>query len=111
MAEWERAGLTLAEAFEAAAGGEALLFAVASERWEEDFSQSVFAGIAWRRLYPWAEMRPLIDHPWRRGHGGPGCPAVVAWSASWVVGVHEYDGATCVVRVPRNPTAHDAAYL
>lgn len=44
-----------------------------------------------------------LDQDYDNGYGGADCYPFWAWSASRVFFVAEYDGATSVVWVPRNP--------
>lgn len=46
-----------------------------------------------------------LDYSYDGGFGGADCHPVRAWTPNRVIFVHEYDGSTCVVWVPRNPTA------
>lgn len=55
------------------------------------------------RLLSWAEARPLLDHEWDSGFGGQDCPDFTAWTADRVLSIHEYDGSTSIIWVPRNP--------
>jgi hypothetical protein len=51
----------------------------------------------------WNHARPYLDYSYDAGFGGMDCHDVTAWTASWVLYVHEYDGSTSVERIPRNP--------
>lgn len=55
----------------------------------------------------WAEARPLLDYEYEDGYGLPDCHAITAWTSERVVFVSQYDGATNVESVPRNPVAHE----
>lgn len=57
----------------------------------------------WNTAYPWAALRPFLDYQYDTGYGGMDCHSIVAWTASQVIFVHEYDGSTSVVSAPRNP--------
>lgn len=46
-----------------------------------------------------------LDEEYDAGFGGADCFPMYAWSPSWVFYVHEYDGATSLNRLPRNPVA------
>ncbi len=46
-----------------------------------------------------------LDADFASGHGVLDCFPVYAWTKSWVFFVHEYDGATKLAWVPRNPVA------
>lgn len=46
-----------------------------------------------------------IDEEYDSGYGGADCFPLYAWTATRVFFVHEYDGATGINYVPRNPIA------
>lgn len=46
-----------------------------------------------------------IDADFSAGHGVLNCFPVYAWTKSWVIFVYEYDGASKLAWVPRNPVA------
>jgi hypothetical protein len=52
---------------------------------------------------PWADASTKIDYEYNSGFGGADCHAVIAWGNRFVYFVHEYDGATGIQCVPRNP--------
>lgn len=56
-----------------------------------------------RQVWPWEEAAKLIDYEYHSGFGGADCHAVIAWGEKFVYFVHEYDGATGIQKVPRNP--------
>jgi len=47
----------------------------------------------------------VLDEEFHCGHGGADCRPMFAWTATKVYFIHEYDGATTLVWVPRNPTS------
>jgi len=51
----------------------------------------------------WEEASKKLDYEYYAGFGGADCHAVIAWGQHFVYFVHEYDGATQIQRVPRNP--------
>ena len=53
----------------------------------------------------WGEARERLDYEYDDGFGGAECHAIYAWTPTRVLFVHEYDGSTTVVSVPRNPAA------
>jgi hypothetical protein len=55
------------------------------------------------KILTWEEAAPYLTYDFYSGHTGPECHPVFAWTASWVIGIAEYDGAVGVARVPRNP--------
>lgn len=58
------------------------------------------------RVLTWVEAAPMLDYSYETGYGSPKCHAVTAWTKSYVLFVSQYDGATSVERVPRNPVNH-----
>src|SRR5690606_25316592 len=46
-----------------------------------------------------------VDQEYDNGYGGADCFPLYAWTASRVFFVTEYDGATGLSYIPRNPTA------
>ena len=90
---------TFAQDIEAAAGDEAITAIVVG-----DF-------LGWREEHPngpgtiqtWETARPSLDYEFNKGYGGAECHAIAADTASWVLIVGEYDGATWVQRIPRDP--------
>lgn len=59
----------------------------------------------------WAEGRPWLDEEYDSGYGGADCRAFHAYTKNWVIFVGEYDGATSLDRIPRNPTAGTEPYF
>ena len=51
----------------------------------------------------WEQARHYLDYNYDRGFGTQECHSIIAWTASWVLYVDEYDGATSVGALPRNP--------
>ncbi len=58
------------------------------------------------KVLSWEKALPWLTYQFDSGHGAPGCNAITAWTASWVISISQYDGATCPFRIPRNPTDH-----
>ena len=51
-----------------------------------------------------------VDQQYDNGYGGADCFPLYAWTASRVILIHEYDGATGPVWVPRNPMALEPSF-
>ncbi len=51
----------------------------------------------------WDEAAPMLDYEYDTGLGAPECNAIHAWTADRVILVSEYDGATSLYSIPRNP--------
>ena len=54
-------------------------------------------------LLTWEQALPWIDYEFDDGHGLVRCNAVVAWTASKVISVYQYDGSVHSYCLPRNP--------
>lgn len=46
----------------------------------------------------------VLDYKYDSGFGGMDCHDIYLYSADWVYYIQEYDGATSIDRLPRNPT-------
>lgn len=90
--------INLRKSIEEAANGEAIEACVVGthndRRQVEAFPVNV--------VLPWADVAPFLDYEYDNGYGGAGCHPVYAWTASRVIFVHEYDGATRPYWVPRH---------
>lgn len=60
----------------------------------------------WHKVLPWSQAEKLVDYEFDSGYGSPGCQAITAWTQNKVIFVSQYDGATGICSVPRNPTDH-----
>ena len=96
--------VNLRKSFEEAAAknGEQLLSAVIGSDDRAKWGSPEKADVL-RHVEPWAEASKKIDYEYDSGFGGADCHAVFAWGEKFVYFVHEYDGATNVQFVPRNP--------
>ncbi len=91
----------LATDFEAAAGAETILAAVLSAPYDFRYSDTPPAYVG--TVLSWVDARPILDYDYNSGFGGADCHAAYAWTETRVLFVHEYDGATGIQWVPRNP--------
>ena len=62
-------------------------------------------------MLTWNEAFPYLDYEYDNGFGTAECHAITAWTTTKVIFVSEYDGATCVVSIPRHPTKHEPAMI
>lgn len=54
-------------------------------------------------LMTWDEARPYLDYEYDNGYGGQDCHSVHIWTPARIIYVQEYDGATWLNSIPRNP--------
>lgn len=94
--------INLAEAFEKMADSP-LLFAVIGRHYNARYSDPSPEWMG--KLLPWSEARPYLDYQYDNGFGSAECHPVYAWTEMRVLFVHEYDGATGVDWLPRQPSA------
>jgi hypothetical protein len=59
------------------------------------------------QVLTWDEAEPYLRYSYDGGFGAPEVHAITAWTKSKVITVHEYDGATSLQFVARNPMAHE----
>lgn len=59
------------------------------------------------KVITWDEALPILNYEYDDGFGSPDCHAITAWTANKVIFVSEYDGATEVVWIPRNPIEYE----
>ncbi len=98
---------SFAQDIERAAGNEPILSIVVA-KFERRYSAEPCprdVGGIFDKPVAWAEVRAFLDYPYDTGFGGADCHAIYAWTPTRVLFVHEYDGSTGFVSVPRNPTA------
>lgn len=55
----------------------------------------------------WEQARPVLSYDYDSGYGGQDCHNFWAWTKTKVLSIHEYDGSTQVISVPRNPEAYN----
>lgn len=55
------------------------------------------------KVLTWRKAKPLLSYSYDAGYGDQDCHSIYAWTDNWIVLVSEYDGSTCVVKIPRNP--------
>jgi hypothetical protein len=72
------------------------------DRWDRDSWPGLVDGV----LLDFADVPDsVLDRSFDCGYGGTNCVPFFAWSATFVLWPHEYDGAEWLVWVPRDPTA------
>jgi len=100
---------TFAEDIEEEANGEPILACVItgqdaffrSYRDEPDDKRAIDPALIGKPL-TWAEARPLLNYEYDDGYGWQDCHDVNVFTESRVLFIHEYDGSTSVISVPRN---------
>lgn len=86
---------------------EAVIIGKRGWREEEDEDEVRFRDQPRKRLLTWEEAKPWLDYEFSSGYGSPQCNAIHAWTPSRVIFVSQYDGATGIESVPRNPSTDD----
>ena len=96
---------TFAEDIEEAANGQSIeAIVIGPFGWSDDMDDDERPEATKRGVVlTWAEARPMLDYSYDSGCGAAGCDAIWAWTPTEVLFVHEYDGATGLRGVPRNP--------
>lgn len=97
---------------EEAAGPEEIQAVVIGNMGWPDYGDHALSPLAkdrtnWNRVLTWSEAAPILDYEFDDGHGAPECQAITAWTAFRVFFVVQYDGATALHSVPRNPIDHE----
>ena len=55
------------------------------------------------KLLKWDDVKDKLDYEYDSSYGSAECNALYIWTSDRVYLVHEYDGSTCIVWVPRHP--------
>jgi len=55
----------------------------------------------------WESVKFLFDYEYSTGYGGADCHALLMWTPTRIIFIEEYDGATGVGSLPRNPEKWD----
>jgi hypothetical protein len=75
--------------------------------WEPDRKIPNFDAMPKSRVLSWDEAQGFLDYDFNEGYGTPGCNAITAWTETKVIAINQYDGATSIFSLPRNPINHD----
>ena len=97
---------TLKEWIEKCADGEPVLGVVIGQMGWGDYGSEMVPGYKEQprnRLLTWEAALPHLSYEFDNGYGAPGCNAIYAWTASRVIAISQYDGATAPFWIPRNP--------
>jgi hypothetical protein len=91
----------IAKWIEEIADGEAIEAAVVGRHdgagWDADAPHPV------GKVMPWDQARAILDYDYYDGYGSADCHPVFAWTATKIITVIEYDGATGPAWYPRHP--------
>lgn len=71
---------------------------------EEEDPRNAKAAAHKGRLINWQDAAIALDYEYDAGYGSMDCHDVYVWTANYIYYVHEYDGATWVESIDRNPT-------
>lgn len=55
------------------------------------------------KVLSFKEAKKYLDYEFDCGYGAPNCNAIYAYTKTWVMAISQYDGATGMFRIPRNP--------
>lgn len=55
------------------------------------------------KLVSLSEAYPYLNYEYDDGYGGQDCHDIHAWTPTRVLSIHEYDGSTWFISVPRDP--------
>lgn len=89
-----------------AVNGEAIEYIVIGVMgWGDHGSEAIpgYSNIPKGELLTWNEAVNYLDFDYDNGFGVPGCMSIFAWTESRVLFVDQYNGATSVCTIPRNP--------
>lgn len=53
----------------------------------------------------WEQAAPLLDYSYDDGFGSMDCHNILVYTSTYIIYVHEYDGATTLRSILRNPPA------
>lgn len=56
-----------------------------------------------RPVQQWRDVAPILNYNYDSGYGGVDCHRFVAWTATRIAFLGQYDGCTWVETIPRNP--------
>lgn len=55
------------------------------------------------KVVPFKQLSLLLNYEYDDDYGGQDCHNFYAWTRTKILSIHEYDGSTRVISVPRNP--------
>ena len=55
-------------------------------------------------ILTWKEAKSWLDYEFDSGYGSPMCNAIYVWTKNKILFISQYDGATSLNSIPRNPT-------
>lgn len=96
------------------AGGEAILAVVITEEspgryfYDEEDIKKIPKELVGVPLQ-WSQAASLLDYQYYAGFGAMDCHNIFAWTLTRVLYIHEYDGSTEVMSVPRNPENYNVS--
>lgn len=100
----------LKQMIEANAGDEHIEAVVIGPHYNDTYGDEKRFAEKLNRVLSWEEAASVLDVEYDNGYGGADTHPVTVWTASRVIFVHEYDGATNVVYVPRHPIDHEPQF-
>jgi hypothetical protein len=98
----------LAKAFEETANGKPILGAVLGQHYSDRYDEPKPAWVG--KLISWEKAKKILNYDYDNGYGGADCHPAYVWTEDKVMFVSEYDGATAVSFVPRNPIEFEPTF-
>jgi hypothetical protein len=83
---------------------QAVVISAFREGWGESKTRFIPGNNLAGQIIQLPEALEALDYEYESGFGCQDCHSIYLYSADWVYYIHEYDGATGIVYLPRNPT-------
>jgi hypothetical protein len=97
--------MTYAEDIETFIEGQTVRFVVIGDMGWSGYREDSKPEVKKNVVQTWAEARESLNYDYDTGFGAPDCHAIAAYTENYVIMCYQYDGATGLFSVPRNPTA------
>jgi len=65
--------------------------------------EEVFPEEDFGKCHPWSYVRDAFDYTYDKGYGSRDCHDILVYTTYTIYYIHEYDGATSIRWMPRNP--------
>lgn len=98
--------MTFANEIEEVVTGEIIAVVIGEKGWSGYGDEHGLSDEHKGKVLTWLEARPLLDYDYDKGYGAPDCHAVAVYTEDEVIMAYQYDGATGLFTVKRNPVPH-----